>query len=85
MGALPDLPYLIMAQLPFCITCTGSFETHKEAAAAALKAGLDVELPNPTMYPRGLKDAHSDGLITEDDINLAVSRVLRLKFELGAV
>ncbi len=58
-------------------------ETHKEAAAAALKAGLDVELPNPTMYPRGLKDAHSDGLITEDDINLAVSRVLRLKFELG--
>jgi beta-glucosidase len=57
--------------------------THKEAAAAALKAGLDIELPNPTMYPHGLKDALSDGLITEDDINLAVSRILRLKFELG--
>ena len=57
--------------------------TGKEAAGAALKAGLDIELPNPTMYPQGLKDAFSGGLITEDDINLAVSRILRLKFELG--
>ena len=57
--------------------------THREAAAAAIRAGLDIELPNPTMYPHGLRDALSDGLITEDDINLAVSRILRLKFELG--
>lgn len=57
--------------------------TPEEAAAAALKAGLDIELPNPTMFPQGLKDALSDGLITEDDIDLAVSRILRLKFELG--
>ena len=57
--------------------------THKEAAATALKAGLDIELPNPTMYPHGLKDALTDGLISEDDINLAVSRILRLKFKLG--
>ena len=57
--------------------------TNKEAAAIALKAGLDIELPNPAMYPQGLKDALSDGLISEEDINLAVSRILRLKFELG--
>lgn len=57
--------------------------TRKEAAAAALKAGLDIELPNPTMYPQGLKDALDDGLITEDDIDLAATRILRLKFELG--
>lgn len=58
-------------------------ETHKEAAAAALKAGLDIELPNPTMYPQGLKDALDEGLINEDDINLAVTRILKLKFNLG--
>ncbi|MFC1840483.1 glycoside hydrolase family 3 N-terminal domain-containing protein [Thermodesulfobacteriota bacterium] len=57
--------------------------TQKEAAAAALKAGLDIELPNPTMYPQGLKDALDDGLITEADINLAVTRILKLKFKLG--
>jgi len=57
--------------------------TQKEAAAAALKAGLDIELPNPTMYPQGLKDALEHGLITEHDINQAVSRILKLKFRLG--
>lgn len=57
--------------------------TQKEAAAAALKAGLDIELPNPTMYPEGLKDALEDGLISEEDINLAVSRIIKLKFDLG--
>ncbi len=57
--------------------------TTKEAAAAALKAGLDIELPNPTMYPQGLKDALSDGLVTIDDINCSVSRILKQKFNLG--
>jgi beta-glucosidase len=57
--------------------------TTKEAAAAALKAGLDIELPNPTMYPQGLKDALNDGLITEDDINRSVTRILKQKFRLG--
>jgi beta-glucosidase len=57
--------------------------TYKEAAAAALMAGLDIELPNPTMYPHGLKDALSDGLITEDDINRSVTRILKQKFNLG--
>ena len=56
---------------------------NKEAAAAALKAGLDIELPNPTMYPQGLKNALEDGLITEDDINRSVCRILKYKFELG--
>ncbi len=57
--------------------------TSKEAAAAALKAGLNIELPNPTMYPQGLKDALEDGLITEDDIDRSVCRILKYKFELG--
>ncbi|MBW1709678.1 MAG: hypothetical protein JRJ73_07310, partial [Deltaproteobacteria bacterium] len=54
-----------------------------EAAAAALKAGLDVELPNPVEYPEGLKDALKKGLIIESDIDISVSRVLKMKFRLG--
>jgi beta-glucosidase len=54
-----------------------------EAAALALKAGLDVELPNPIDFPEGLKDALAQGLIDMADLDRAVSRVLRIKFRLG--
>jgi beta-glucosidase len=55
----------------------------KEAAAVALKAGLDIELPNPIMYPQGLRDALQANLITEEDIDMAVKRILKQKFRLG--
>jgi beta-glucosidase len=55
----------------------------REAAAAALKAGLDIELPNPIMYPRGLRDALQNHLITEEDIDRSVRRILKQKFRLG--
>jgi beta-glucosidase len=54
-----------------------------QAAATALKAGLDVELPLPIEFPNGLKQALADGLVKESDIDTAVSRVLRTKFQLG--
>jgi beta-glucosidase len=54
-----------------------------EAAAAALRAGLDIELPNPVEYPEGLRQALENGLITEAEIDLSVSRLLKLKFRLG--
>jgi beta-glucosidase-like glycosyl hydrolase len=55
----------------------------KEAAALALKAGLDMELPNPVEFPKGLKDALEAGLITLSDIDGALSRILTMKFRLG--
>jgi beta-glucosidase-like glycosyl hydrolase len=55
----------------------------KQAAAMALMAGLDIELPNPIDFPRGLKEALEDKMITESDIDVAVSRVLAMKFRLG--
>jgi len=58
-------------------------EDRKAASSAALKAGLDVELPNPVEYPNGLKEALECGLVTESDIDTAVSRVLAIKFRLG--
>lgn len=57
--------------------------TEKETAAQALNAGLDVELPNVEMYGQALLDAVKEGLVSEETLNEAVRRVLRVKFQLG--
>jgi beta-glucosidase len=44
---------------------------------------LDVELPTPQCYPEGLPAALDAGLIDEATLDVAVERVLRLKFRLG--
>ena len=66
-------------------------KTKTEAAAMALKAGLDQNLNDFMMpgigsddsYAEGLPDALERGLITMEDIDRSVRRVLRLKFMLG--
>lgn len=55
--------------------------TPLDAAVAALHAGVDVDLGGNCYALLG--QAVERGLVTEDDIDRAVSRVLRLKFELG--
>lgn len=55
--------------------------TPLDAAIAALKAGVDVDLGG-NCYAL-LAQAVESGRVTMDDIDRAVSRVLRLKFELG--
>jgi len=52
------------------------------AAALAFNAGLDVELPGHECAVH-LKEALERNEITEQTIDAAVSRVLRMKFELG--
>lgn len=52
-----------------------------DAAVAALKAGVDVDLGGNCYALLG--QAIERGLVSEDDIDRAVSRVLKLKFELG--
>ena len=54
-----------------------------EAAAAALGAGLDVELPTGDCFPKGLAEALERGLVEPAALDAAVLRVLRMKFELG--
>ncbi|MCK6625051.1 MAG: glycoside hydrolase family 3 C-terminal domain-containing protein [Anaerolineae bacterium] len=54
-----------------------------EAAAMALEAGIDVELPNTDCYADPLRQAVESGTLDEAILNQAVSRVLRLKFQLG--
>ncbi len=60
---------------------TPSFE---EAAAAALKAGMDLECSGGcTLIKNNLKKALEKNLVTIDEINNAVRNVLRVRFRLG--
>ncbi len=55
---------------------------HAHAAAAAVKAGNDMVMTTPGFFDGALR-AIADGLLTETDLDSAVARILRLKFELG--
>jgi beta-glucosidase len=58
------------------------FETGDDAAVAALNAGVDVELPDGDCY-NALPALVRSGRISEAQVDAAVARVLRLKFEGG--
>jgi len=53
------------------------------AAALALEAGVDVELPTTQFYGSPLAGAVAAGKVQMATVDLAVGRVLRAKFELG--
>lgn len=53
-----------------------------EAAAQSLKSGVDMEMSG-AMFRAHLHQALEQGLISEDDLNMAAGRVLELKFRLG--
>jgi beta-xylosidase len=54
-----------------------------EAAALALTAGIDVELPSLNTYGEPLLSAVADGLVDEKLVDRALHRVLTQKCELG--
>jgi beta-xylosidase len=54
-----------------------------EAAAAALQAGVDIELPAVRCYGPPLRKAVAAGLVTGADVDRAAARVLSRKCELG--
>ena len=54
----------------------------KEAAALALKAGVDMDL-GANAYGKNLVQALSEGLISIETLDKAVANVLRLKFRMG--
>jgi beta-glucosidase len=57
--------------------------TRSEAAAIALEAGIDSELPSTDCYSNPLAEALEEGRIPIAVIDEAVRRMLRLKLELG--
>ncbi|WP_111708286.1 glycoside hydrolase family 3 N-terminal domain-containing protein [Lutibacter citreus] len=56
--------------------------SEKEAGIKSLKAGCDVELPFGMSFPY-FKEALAEGSLTQEDLNIAVKRVLVLKDRLG--
>jgi beta-glucosidase len=53
------------------------------AAAMALEAGIDVELPSFVYYDGPLAEAVAAGRVAESTVDRSVARILRAKFELG--
>jgi beta-glucosidase len=59
-------------------------ENEKEATFLAINAGVDVAMtPYTTAFCDLLRELVQEGRITEERIDLSVSRILRLKYELG--
>jgi beta-glucosidase len=55
----------------------------RTAAAQALRAGIDLELPSRACYGEPLRVALENGEVSGEDIDTAVGRVLQAKLELG--
>lgn len=55
---------------------------YTEAAAVAVRAGNDLVMTTPGFF-QGAQDAVARGMLTEAEVDDAVRRILRLKFELG--
>lgn len=55
---------------------------YTHAAAAAVKAGNDMVMNTPLFY-EGALDAVERGMLSSEDFDVAVARILTLKFELG--
>lgn len=55
---------------------------YAHAAAAAVKAGNDMVMTTPGFY-QGALDAIEQGLLAEQDLDAAVSRIMDIKFRLG--
>lgn len=60
----------------------GVAENEKEAAALAVNAGCDVEMMSASTY-RYAKELLDEGRITQEQIDAAVLRVLKLKNDMG--
>lgn len=67
----------------FLETLHGVAGSPAQAAALALHAGVDVELPNVRCYGAPLAQAVASGDVPEELVDLAAGRVLRQKIELG--
>ncbi len=61
----------------------GYARDYAEAAAISIKAGTDVCCWEGDRFKRGIVEALERGILTEEDINISVRRMLRNKFESG--
>ncbi|MEW6201977.1 MAG: glycoside hydrolase family 3 C-terminal domain-containing protein, partial [bacterium] len=54
-----------------------------EAAAVAVKAGVDLECGQKRVFPTNLMESYRRGLITEADIGRALTNLMRVRMRLG--
>jgi beta-xylosidase len=69
--------------IAFLRTLHGAAGSWGDAAALALSAGIDVELPTVHTFGAPLREAVRDGRLAESVIDRALRRVLQQKAELG--
>jgi beta-xylosidase len=69
--------------ISFLETLHGVAASPPDAGAIALRAGVDMELPNVRCYGAGLADKVRAGQVPEDLVDRSATRILRQKFELG--
>ena len=60
----------------------GVAENETECAALAFSAGLDMDMAS-SCYLKYIKNLISDGIIDEEQLDEAVMRILRVKYEMG--
>ncbi|MDR3201717.1 MAG: glycoside hydrolase family 3 C-terminal domain-containing protein, partial [Bifidobacteriaceae bacterium] len=72
-----------------CGAITNVFNTHHfvdnraQATAISLKAGTDVDCTAGSQYSAGVFEAVQQGILTEDQIDINLVRVFKVRFELG--
>ncbi|QYR24226.1 glycoside hydrolase family 3 C-terminal domain-containing protein [Paenibacillus sp. sptzw28] len=59
------------------------YETYKEAAAHAVKAGIDSITDDHAISTKALREALAEGLLSESDLDLALQNTFRVRFRLG--
>lgn len=69
--------------LPFLVNAHRVAADLPDAGALALRAGMDVELPDQRGFGTALVHAVEQGLVDEEFVDRAVRRVLRQKVDLG--
>jgi beta-glucosidase len=95
-GSRSILTDLLRGELGFSGLCVADYDAvsqlstyqhvaadKQQAAVIALRAGLDLELPETDCYGAPLHAALASGELPVELINAAVQRVLRVKFTLG--
>lgn len=60
----------------------GIAQDRDEAAAEAIKAGIDMDMTS-NCYHENLLHLIQSGIVREDDLNRAVANILKIKFEMG--
>ncbi|MGW4212444.1 beta-xylosidase/alpha-l-arabinosidase [Lentzea sp. NPDC004789] len=69
--------------IAFLATMHRVADSYGDAGALALRAGIDVELPDALCYREDLLDRIRSGAVDEQHVDRAVRRVLRQKAQLG--